>query len=411
MSEAESLTIEQLEQTFEIFNQVSQELDISYRELEGKVVGMTKELAAARTARLQELAEKERLADRLGSLVAALPGGVLIVNRQQRICDANPEAIELLGQPLIGEGWIDVVERCAGHCPEDSEQVLRLKSGKHISIVSRLLDRSGDHVVLITDVSDIHQLQVQLGRKKRLTAMGEMSARLAHQIRTPISSTTLYLSQLARQDLPAVERARIVGRVSEGLTTMGSLVDSMLTFVRGGSSTRKVLPLNSVFADFSAVVMPQVEMAGASLSLPVIDDTLWLEADRDALVGVLCNLVMNALELCTEPAHLDIWVGALNPQYLQISVRDNGPGIPDDIIERIFDPFFTTRAQGTGLGLAVVDMVIGSHGGEIAAANRATGGAEFLLTLPIAANYAQAPGMSGEVLHASQEAYYHEQSA
>jgi two-component system sensor histidine kinase FlrB len=181
--------------------------------------------------------------------------------------------------------------------------------------------------------------------------------------------------------------------------------------VRGGSSAKQVILLNSVFADFAAVVMPQVEMAGATLLLPAIDDTLSLEGDRDALVGVLCNLVMNALELCTEPAALEIWVGALNAQYLQISVRDNGPGIAEDIIERIFDPFFTTRAQGTGLGLAVVDMVVGSHGGQITAANRPCGGAEFLLTLPIATAGAPALAAGDEDAFATQEVHYHEQSA
>jgi two-component system sensor histidine kinase FlrB len=76
-------------------------------------------------------------------------------------------------------------------------------------------------------------------------------------------------------------------------------------------------------------------------------------------------------------------VGALNDRWLQIRVRDNGPGISEEILDRIFDPFFTTRAQGTGLGLAVVAMTVSNHGGEVTARNRAEGGAEFLINLPI----------------------------
>lgn len=409
MNKAESLTIEQLEKTFERFNQVSNELDISYRELEGKVVGMTAELAAARTARLNELAEKERLADRLCSLVSALPGGVLIINRLQCICDANPEAIELLGEPLIGQGWSDVVERMSRHSSEDSEQELRLKSGKRVSIVSRLLDKSGDHVVLITDVTDIHQLQEQLSRKKRLTALGEMSARLAHQIRTPISSATLYLSQLARKELVPEERERIAKRVSEGLANMGSLVDSMLSFVRGGTSIKQPLLLNAVLADFETVVLPQIENSGSSLHVPIVDDSLLIEGDCDALVGALCNLVMNAVEVTEEPVTVDVWVGALNSENLQIIIRDDGPGIADDILDRIFDPFFTTRAKGTGLGLAVVDMVAGSHGGNVAVRNRPEGGAEFIVTLPIFSAALQA--QCSDLPLSLEEGQVHEQSA
>ena len=106
--------------------------------------------------------------------------------------------------------------------------------------------------------------------------------------------------------------------------------------------------------------------------------------DVDELVGALCNLVMNALEAANKPVSIDIWVGALSSDYLQIKVRDNGPGIREDILDRLFDPFFTTRALGTGLGLAVVAMTISNHGGEISVGNHPEGGAEFVINLPIA---------------------------
>jgi two-component system sensor histidine kinase FlrB len=92
---------------------------------------------------------------------------------------------------------------------------------------------------------------------------------------------------------------------------------------------------------------------------------------------------MNALEATGGQLALDVWVGALNEDWLQLRISDNGPGIAPDVIERVFDPFFTTRAQGTGLGLAVVAMTVGNHGGEISVQNRAGGGAEFLINLPI----------------------------
>ena len=93
---------------------------------------------------------------------------------------------------------------------------------------------------------------------------------------------------------------------------------------------------------------------------------------------------MNAIEASSGPVALDVWVGALNRDCLQIRVRDNGPGIAEEIIERVFDPFFTTRIQGPGLGLAVVAGTVSQHGGDISVQNRATGGAEFLISLPIA---------------------------
>ncbi|MCB1666993.1 MAG: PAS domain-containing protein [Pseudomonadales bacterium] len=383
MSQAQPLSANQLEQAFEVFTRVSHELDTSYRELEGKVEGLTRELVQARTGRLKELAEKERLAHRLSSLIAVLPGGVLIVDARQNIRDVNPEALELLGGPLIGEHWSQVIDRVAsGRALKDKE--LRLNSGKCISVVSRQLDNSGDHVVLVTDVSEIHQLQEQLGRKKRLTALGEMAARLAHQIRTPLSSATLYLSQLSRHDLPAERREEIAVKVGDRLGHMGSLIDSMLSFVRGETPTTETIYLNQVLQSFELTVRPQVEAAGSQILVPAVDNTLMISGDQDELVGALSNLAMNALEAAEGGIFLELWVGALNDDWLQIQVRDNGPGISEDILDRVFDPFFTTRAQGNGLGLAVVARTISHHGGEISVQNRPAGGAEFLINLPIA---------------------------
>ncbi|MBL4566800.1 MAG: PAS domain-containing protein [Porticoccus sp.] len=389
MSQAAPLSASQLEQAFEVFNRVSHELDTSYRELESKVSGLTNELAAARSARLRELAEKERLAHRLSSLLSVLPGGVLIVNSKQVIRDANPEALELLGEPLITQHWGDVLARVASDDEVRRQGIqktreIQLINGKCISVVSRHLGHTGDTVVLITDVSEIHQLQEQLGRKKRLTALGEMAARLAHQIRTPLSSTTLYLSQLGRQDLVTDQRKKISAKVSERLNHMGKLVDSMLSFVRGGAPATEVIHLKDVLKNFEATVLPQLEKSQSSLIITDVDNTLSLVGDHDELTGALSNLAMNALEAAKGSVVLEIWAGALNSQWLQLRVRDNGPGISEDIIDRIFDPFFTTRVQGTGLGLAVVAMTISNHGGEISVQNRPEGGAEFLINLPIA---------------------------
>lgn len=389
MNQAESLSANQLEQAFEVFNRVSHELDVSYRELESKVAGLTRELAAARSARLRELSEKERLAHRLSSLLSILPGGVLIIDSSQIIRDVNPEALELLGEPLVGESWANILARavCSGNLDAHNihrAQKIQLHSGQYISVVSRYLDQSGDAVVLVTDVSEIYQLQEQLGQKRRLTALGEMAARLAHQIRTPLSSTTLYLTQLGRQDLPAEQRQKISTKVSARLNHMGHLVDSMLSFVRGAPPSTEVVYVRQVLKDFYATVLPHFEKNQSRLFIPEVDNTLVVLGEHDELTGALSNLAMNALEASAEPVALDIWVGALNDHWVQFRVRDNGPGLGAEIIDRIFDPFFTTKSQGTGLGLAVVAMTVSNHGGEISVRNRPSGGAEFLINLPMA---------------------------
>lgn len=354
---------------------VSRELDSSYRDLHAEAARLRAELASIRRARHRELAEKERLLARLSSLLAVLPGGVAIVDAGDRVSDANPTALELLGEPLLGESWSAVARR-------NPELQGRGNAHRHLSVSSRPLGGDGERVVLITDTTEIQDLQEQLGRRHRLAALGEMAARLAHQIRTPLSSTALYLSQLQRDDLPGGDRERICGRLNERLAHMEGLIESMLSFVRGRRRELTPLLLRDVLATLEATVAPRLP-GSARLAITPIDDTLRLEGCADDLVAALTNLVMNAVEMGGSAVQIDIWAGARDRNWLQLCVRDDGPGIADECLPRLFDPFFTTRARGTGLGLAVVAMTVSQHGGEVRARNRPTGGAEFLIDLPM----------------------------
>ncbi|EAQ98446.1 sensor histidine kinase [Congregibacter litoralis] len=355
--------------------EVSRELDSSYRNMQEQVLRLRAELAISRSARLRELAEKERLLGRLASLLAVLPGGVMILDGADTIRDANPAALDMLGEPLLGETWPQVAERN----PE-----LKDNHGgqRQLSMSSRPLEGDGEQVVLITDTTELHDLQAQLGRRQRLAALGEMAARLAHQIRTPLSSTTLYLAQLGRDDLPAEQRTKICDRLAGRLQHMEGLIESMLSFVRGGSPQMRPLLLRDVMTALEAVVRPTLP-AATSFTVTPIDDTLSLSGASEDLIGALANLVQNAVDVAGDDVRIELWAGATSHNSLQICVRDNGPGIAPEVLPRLFDPFFTTRAQGTGLGLAVVARTVSHHGGEVRARNRLQGGAEFLIDLPL----------------------------
>lgn len=355
---------------------VYRELDTSYRELQDQVLGLRSELAVSHRARLKELEEKERLFERLSALLAVLPGGVLLLDAGDTIRDANPAAVELLGQPLIGVPWRDVLER-------NPELGGASGGGRQLAVQRRALADRGEAVVLITDTTEKHELQRQLERRHRLAAMGEMAARLAHQMRTPLASTALYLAQLARADLAPAQRGRIARRLGERLGHMEGLIESMLSFVRGKRPAQTLVTLREVLDILQANVRPALPDR-VQLTVTPLDDTLCLRACADDLAGALGNLVKNASELERRPLHIDIWAGAVSARWLQLRVRDNGPGIAEAHLARIFDPFFTTRAQGTGLGLAVVAMTVEHCGGRVRAANRVGGGAEFLLDLPLA---------------------------
>ena len=123
----------------------------------------------------------------------------------------------------------------------------------------------------------------------------------------------------------------------------------------------------------------------AKINLTLAEPDIHILGNKTALVGALQNLIHNALEI--KPQDAQIGLSAFrdpeDPEWMNLCVTDNGPGIPCDKFEKIFEPFYTTRSQGTGLGLAVVKTVAQSHHGRVSVSNLADGGACFILRLPL----------------------------
>ena len=362
---------------------VSKELDRTHRELTNQVARLTAELEAARLARRAEHAERERLLSRLATLLDALPGGVLIVDRDGRVTESNPQAAALLGEPLEGELWSNIEARGAYHNQGTFEI-----HGHRLSIRSTDLKDNGETVILLSDITLQHTLQDELGRKKRLEALGEMAARLAHQIRTPLSATTLYLSQLD-SDLPQPRRKKICGELKEQVNHMEALVSSMLSFVKGGNTPSEAVCLEEVIADAVHACSGEIENSSAVVNLESCGHEPQVLGCHDDLVAAISNLISNAIEASGAKPRIDVWSRAISDKMALIQVSDRGRGIAKEHIDRIFDPFYTTRALGTGLGLAVVASTIAKHGGTVHAGNRDGGGAQFTILLPISSGDAQ----------------------
>ena len=370
-----------LADAFDAFNLMSQQLDQSYRELQERVAGLNAELAEARSRSMQQLAEKARLVDRLQILLETLPAGVLVLDAVECVRECNAVAVDQLGEPLVGEPWSVITAR-AFRLEESRGTELALRDGRHVNIASRCLDTEPGRILVLQDVSDAHALQERAHRQQRLSAMGEMAASLAHQIRTPLSAAVLYTSHLGKERLPVGDRARFAARLSDRLRSLERLVNDMLAFARGGSSGAERFSLQELLNDFQTSVDGQLQAASAQWHLINEIPDAFIVGNKDALVGALGNLVANSLQAIPEAAALELHARSTPQGEIELCLRDNGPGIPADVRERIFDPFFTTRPGGTGLGLAVVQATLRAHQGEVAVRAPAMGGTEFVLRLP-----------------------------
>ncbi len=267
-----------LAEAFAAFNRLSEDLAKSYRELELRVEQLSDELAAARSERLVQLAEKERLANRLSQLLEALPGAVIVTDAEGVVREANPAASEFVGTPLLGERWDDVATaRFVGGAAEGGE--VWSTGGRRLSLTARALGSEPGEILLLQDVTEARTLQEQLDRHRRLAAMGEMVAGLAHQIRTPLSSVLLYLSHLEQKRLDDQQRARVVDRIRGRVRHLEGMVGDMLQFARGGTVELVPCRLEAVIAEFEELVAVPLAERCASLEISWEDDSL-----RDASV-------------------------------------------------------------------------------------------------------------------------------
>lgn len=368
-----------LEQAFALFNQMSNQLSESYSLLEARVSELKGQLALVSAQRMQELAEKERLAHRLQSLLDLLPGGVIVIDGQGVVREANPVARALLGQPLVGMLWRQVIARNFAPREDDGHEI-SMKDGRRLSIATRSLHGEPGQLVLLTDLTETRRLQDQLSRHERLSALGRMVASLAHQIRTPLSAALLYASHLNEQVLPAEQQQRFAGRLKERLHELENQVRDMLIFARGELPLPDRLDPQALFAALRAAAEPHV--TGMTVRWQCDVRAGELLCNRDTLVGTLLNLIDNAIQAGGREARLKIHLYRRDNQ-LRLCISDNGPGMDAATLARLGEPFFTTKTTGTGLGLAVVKAVARAHQGQLLLQSRVARGTCAILSLPL----------------------------
>jgi len=396
MSQQDTNQAQYLEEAFDTFNRMSMQLESSYRDLEDQVNALHKELAAARSERLKQLAEKERLADRLERLLGLLPGAVLVVDGEGIIKQTNPMAETLLEDKLTGKSWA-AVQR--DHFLSDSSEAgeVQLRNGKHVTLSMQALDAEPGQVVLIMDISDQHELKAMLNRQDRLAGMGEMAARLAHQIRTPLTTALLYATNCQTANIKPIEQQRMNSRVVDRLKQLEHMVNDMLRFTRGGDFVPGTINLKHLLDEFAQIIEPQLEQINGYLKLPEFTQLIEIQGDQAALLSALLNLADNAMQAADNNVTICLELITANDEDVSLIFRDNGPGISEDIRQNIFTPFFTTKSDGTGLGLAVVHATLQAHKGDIKLLNKKDKGAWFEIHLPLADAYRLLPSGSNTI--------------
>ena len=355
------------------FQQMPQQLADSYRFLENRLAELNDELHSLGDQRLQELAEKEKLANRLESLLNFLPGGVVVLDSSGCISESNPAARDLLGEPLVGELWRDVIQRAFSPRQDDGHEV-SLKDGRRISIQTRNLGADGQ-IILLTDQTETRRLQGELSRHERLSALGKMMGTLAHQIRTPLSAAILYAGHLCSGTLNETRRQEFSEKTLGRLNNIERQIQDMLFYVKGELPLNDVISVAELQSDLAEAMEVPLMTSGSRCQWVVNCREQYIKCNREALTGAILNLVNNAIQAVERKASLRLELNFFQPAagdapatglapQLWIRVCDKGPGIAPDILNSVGDLFVTTKAQGTGIGLSVVQAVARAHHGK-----------------------------------------------
>lgn len=377
--------VENLQKSFEHFNRLSESLNASVVQLDRTVTSIQQSTQQSTDMTDSNVSDRDDIeinqqAVHLRSLIDAIPGGVVVLDPHGIIVELNAAAIQLLGDAVQQQPWRSIVQQV--FLPELDQGELKTDDGRQFSISTKPLGYAPGQILLLSDVTQTRQLQRTAQQNRHLMTMGKMMASLAHQIRTPLASSMLYLSQIVESNLDQDTHLRFSEKALARIKHIEKIINDMLVFAHGGQFNMGQFSIGSLLAELQEQLIPMLERKDASLTISNNYQDLRLQGNKDALLGALGNLCMNALDASDIQPTISIKISLSNKGHLLIIVDDSGCGMDAQMRHHLFDPFFTTKIDGTGLGLAVVKSVIESHEGFISVASRPGVGTRFRIQLP-----------------------------
>lgn len=413
-----------LQKAIAAFNRHTDKLQVAYDALQLRIAEINRELELKNKALeianqdLQsKIAEVERLRGDLDNVIESMSSGLMAVDTEGICFTFNSAAEKALGRghnEVLGRHCSEIMGKSAstlapllldGERHDQVELSIPHRSGRDVYVkgsVSPLLDRAHQRIgstFIFSDLTSQRLLEERARRADRMTALGELAAGVAHEMRNPLTTIRGYLQILPSMKSAPAFLEEFSDNVIREIDRLARLTDDMLDMAKPISSDLEVHDLG----DVAEVVLEFLadRFQGADIQVGLNRDRLRspVQIDRDRIKQVLINLLINAIdalrpsggqvEVSLSRSSERLAVGEAVRPFAVCRIQDSGPGIPADSLERIFDPFFTTKPHGTGLGLAVSNRIIEEHGGFLRVESGNEAGTSFSLFLPVAGEKAE----------------------
>ncbi len=220
---------------------------------------------------------------------------------------------------------------------------------------------------------------------RRLAAIGEVAAVIAHEIRNPLTAISSAIQVIGQEMRPDEPRKEILGEILNEVRRLDGKVNDLLIYARPSLPARELVDPLKLIRTTVRLISDEPRFKNIRIVVRGPRDLPAFPMDPGQIQQVIVNLVLNATQAMNRSGEIRIAARRLEGGGLEMSVEDTGPGVPQEIAEEIFRPFFTTRAGGTGLGLAISRKIVESHGGALHLGRAPGGGARLVITLPVPA--------------------------
>lgn len=347
-----------------------------------------------------------KLKDSTEMIIESIDLGIIVLEHHNKLRAINKKAIKMLDiersitdkelTELIKNRFNDNILEIIKYNLKTSESSIKLFDKEYrTDDITRRVDmvicpykdisnKPTGFIIILDDITERKKYEEKLLRQERLASLGQVIAGVAHEINTPLTGIRSY-SQLLKESISnkdLFESSELVEKIIKQVDRCSTIIDELLSFARKKKANKTYFSINKLICDVISITDTIIKGKDIQIEVRPEDRDNVIFGDRGKLEQVFLNLILNSKDAIIEKGRIEIDI-LDKGQLIDIIIKDNGKGIPDEDLPRIFDPFFTTkRTSGTGLGLSLSYGVIKDHNGDIKVKSMPNQGSEFIITLP-----------------------------